>query len=197
MSLYPVNDAHLSTSFDSIMRRRIGDHDTYRGGTLFPALSSGNIYGSHQDAQHVPHFLPTQLIDDVVILDALPDSNTNSFGRRNSRVRVRLYPTSIQQGGRIFSDEDMMAVQHRSFFEEQSRERKSGWSEEAILKSLKTRNYEVSQEAEICSICMDGIKVDEKIGSLSCGHEFHVNCIKDWLIVNNTCPICRRSALKN
>ncbi|KAK9150416.1 hypothetical protein Syun_008725 [Stephania yunnanensis] len=48
----------------------------------------------------------------------------------------------------------MMAVQRRSFFEEQSRERKSGWSEEAILKSLKTRNYKVSQEAEICSICM-------------------------------------------
>ncbi|KAK9150338.1 hypothetical protein Syun_008647 [Stephania yunnanensis] len=101
MSLYPVNDAHLSTSFDSIVRRRIRDHDTYRGGTLFPALSRGNIYGSHQDAQHVPHFLPTQLIDDVVTLDAPPDSNTNSFGRRNSRARVRLYPTSIQQGGRI------------------------------------------------------------------------------------------------
>ncbi|KAK9150328.1 hypothetical protein Syun_008637 [Stephania yunnanensis] len=147
------------------MRRRIRDHlDTHHGGTLFPALSRGNIYGSHQDAQHVPHFFPTQLID---------------------------------QGGRILSDEDMMAVQHRSFFEEQSRERKSGWSEEAILKSLKTRNYKVSQEAEICSICMDGFKVDEKIGSLSCGHEFHVNCIKDWLIVNNTCPICRRSALEN
>ncbi|KAK9150334.1 hypothetical protein Syun_008742 [Stephania yunnanensis] len=97
MSLYPVNDAHLSTSFDSIMRRRIRDHlDTHRGGTLFPALSRGNIYGSLQDAQHVPHFLPTQLIDDVVILDALPDSNTNSSGRRNSRVRVRLYATSIQ-----------------------------------------------------------------------------------------------------
>ncbi|KAK9150346.1 hypothetical protein Syun_008655 [Stephania yunnanensis] len=89
----------------------------------------------------------------------------------------------------------MMAGQRRSFFEEQSRERKSGWSKEAILKSLKTRNYKVSQEAEICSICM--VKVDEKIGSLSCGHEFHVNCIKDWLIVINTCPICRRSALEN
>ncbi|KAK9150326.1 hypothetical protein Syun_008635 [Stephania yunnanensis] len=36
-------------------------------------------------------------VQDVVILDALPDSNTNIFGRRNSRARVRLYPTSIQE----------------------------------------------------------------------------------------------------
>ncbi|KAK9150428.1 hypothetical protein Syun_008737 [Stephania yunnanensis] len=62
MSLYPVNDAHLSTSFDSIMRRRIRDHlDTHQA--------------------------------DVVILDALPDSNTNSSGRRNSRVRELLRGT--------------------------------------------------------------------------------------------------------
>ncbi|KAK9132290.1 hypothetical protein Scep_011818 [Stephania cephalantha] len=192
MSLYPVNDALLSTSFDSILRRSIGHHETHRRGTLFPVRQS--INGGHRDAQQVPRFLPTQLIDDVVIFDARPDSY--SFGWRNSRVRFRPYP--IQQGGRIFSsDEYMMAVQHRSFFEEQSRERKSGWSEEAILKSLKTRNYKFSQEAESCSICIDGFKVDEKIGSLSCGHEFHINCIKDWLIVNNTCPICRRSALEN
>ncbi|KAK9150710.1 hypothetical protein Syun_009019 [Stephania yunnanensis] len=124
------------------MRRSIGHHETHRRGTLFPVRQS--INGGHRDAQQVPRFLPTQLIDDVVILDALPDSN--SFGWRNSRVRFRPYP--IQQGGRIFSDEHMMAVQHRSFFEEQSRERKSGWSEEAILKSLKTRNYKFSQEAE-------------------------------------------------
>ncbi|KAK9090588.1 hypothetical protein Sjap_023765 [Stephania japonica] len=112
------------------------------------------------------------------------------------QVPHALFAQLIDHGGRIFSDEDMMAVQHRSFFEEQSRERKSGWSKEAILKSLKTRNTRVSQESGICTICMDGFRVDEKIGSLSCGHEFHVSCIKDWLIVDNTCPVCRRSALE-
>ncbi|KAK9155649.1 hypothetical protein Sjap_003129 [Stephania japonica] len=190
MSLYPVDDAHLATSFSSILRRSTGDHDTHRG-TLFPAISRGSTNGSHQDAQQVPHSFFAQRIDEVALLDARQDSNT--FGWRNSRVRR---PNPIQRGGRIFSDEEMTAVQHRSFFEEQSRERKSGWSEEAILKSLKTRSLNVSQAAEICSVCIDELKVDEKIGSLSCGHEFHINCIKDWLIVNNACPICRRTALE-
>jgi len=34
----------------------------------------------------------------------------------------------------------------------------------------------------------------DKIGILDCGHFYHPNCIKDWLLVKNTCPICQTTA---
>lgn len=38
-------------------------------------------------------------------------------------------------------------------------------------------------------------KDQEKVGTLDCGHEYHVDCIKMWLVVKNTCPICKSTAL--
>ncbi|KAK9150322.1 hypothetical protein Syun_008631 [Stephania yunnanensis] len=142
---------------------------------------------------------------------------TNRFRWTNSRVR-RVQPNPIPETNMIPSQEDTAAVQHANrfrwtnsrvrvrrnpiqgtdtrFLEEQNRERKSGQSEEEILKHLKTRTVRVSEEGESCSICMDEYVVDKKVGSLSCRHEFHIDCIKDWLLQKNTCPICRRPALK-
>ncbi len=46
-----------------------------------------------------------------------------------------------------------------------------------------------------CSICIDEIDIkDEKnVKSLDCSnkHIFHINCINEWLKVNNICPLCR------
>lgn len=43
---------------------------------------------------------------------------------------------------------------------------------------------------QTCSICMDNI--DSAGLSLNCNHRFHENCLRSWLEVNNTCPICRK-----
>ncbi|EYU23266.1 hypothetical protein MIMGU_mgv11b023107mg [Erythranthe guttata] len=84
-------------------------------------------------------------------------------------------------------------------FYEQTR----GLSEEDIEKSLKIRNSCRKGEDEICAICLDDmIKSCEKekeetttaIGSLGCGHEYHVCCIKRWLRTKNSCPLCKAVA---
>lgn len=36
----------------------------------------------------------------------------------------------------------------------------------------------------------------EDIGTLECGHDFHRDCIKQWLTQKNLCPICKTTALK-
>ncbi|GFP84586.1 probable E3 ubiquitin-protein ligase hip1 [Phtheirospermum japonicum] len=36
----------------------------------------------------------------------------------------------------------------------------------------------------------------DDIGTLDCGHEFHTDCIKQWLTLKNLCPICKMTALK-
>ena len=43
-----------------------------------------------------------------------------------------------------------------------------------------------------CSICLEEQKINENWSKLLCEHEFHKKCIRDWLTINNVCPVCRR-----
>ena len=44
-----------------------------------------------------------------------------------------------------------------------------------------------------CAICLKDIKIGDPILILSCPgkHYFHEICIKDWLLIKTTCPMCR------
>ncbi|XP_073146825.1 uncharacterized protein [Henckelia pumila] len=46
-----------------------------------------------------------------------------------------------------------------------------------------------------CSICQEEYKKDEETGNLNCGHSFHIDCIKQWLMQKKTCPICKTAAV--
>ena len=43
-----------------------------------------------------------------------------------------------------------------------------------------------------CSICHEKMLEEEEYNQLECGHCFHKDCLKKWLRINNTCPICRK-----
>jgi E3 ubiquitin-protein ligase AIP2 len=44
-----------------------------------------------------------------------------------------------------------------------------------------------------CSICMeDYVPGKDVVKKLPCGHDFGATCVKTWLEVNNTCPMCRK-----
>lgn len=44
-----------------------------------------------------------------------------------------------------------------------------------------------------CSVCMDELKIEEKVRKLPCAHLFHTDCIVPWLQMHATCPICRKT----
>lgn len=41
----------------------------------------------------------------------------------------------------------------------------------------------------------DEYENNDKLGTLACGHEYHVDCLKKWLLLKNVCPICKSAAL--
>lgn len=43
-----------------------------------------------------------------------------------------------------------------------------------------------------CSICMDGVELQQEVTELPCKHWFHETCISAWLREHDTCPHCRR-----
>lgn len=42
-----------------------------------------------------------------------------------------------------------------------------------------------------CIICMEEFNEREKVKLLPCGHIFHPNCIKEWLMKQKSCPFCK------
>jgi hypothetical protein len=43
-----------------------------------------------------------------------------------------------------------------------------------------------------CNICLEPVKISEKLKKLKCSHIFHELCLKPWLTTQSTkCPVCR------
>ncbi|XP_010279213.1 PREDICTED: uncharacterized protein LOC104613187 [Nelumbo nucifera] len=105
-------------------------------------------------------------------------------------------------------DIDHMSYEELLALEERIGNVNTGLTEEIITRQLKTRTHASSpvylnldeppstdQETETCIICQVNYENQEKIGTLSCDHEYHADCIRKWLLVKNVCPICKTTAL--
>mmetsp|Transcript_17290 Transcript_17290/g.19483 ORF Transcript_17290/g.19483 Transcript_17290/m.19483 type:complete len:324 (-) Transcript_17290:210-1181(-) len=60
----------------------------------------------------------------------------------------------------------------------------------ARLISRKVNDREV-QEKEECSVCQSAYESRDDILEMPCKHIFHKECLKPWLNIHNSCPICR------
>ncbi|XP_075092043.1 putative E3 ubiquitin-protein ligase ZFP1 isoform X2 [Nicotiana tabacum] len=123
-------------------------------------------------------------------------------------------PGYHEVGDAVDQHRDMrLDIDHMSYEEllalgEQIGDVTTGLSEEAIVSNLKTRIFLSSEtpcalesatcldhETDFCVICQTDYGDQEKIGILECRHECHEECVKKWLVVKNTCPICKSKAL--
>lgn len=49
------------------------------------------------------------------------------------------------------------------------------------LRNTKPSEFQ-SLADKICCICQDGFQKRAGVGKLNCGHNFHVNCVKPWIL---------------
>ncbi|CAK9159456.1 unnamed protein product [Ilex paraguariensis] len=78
----------------------------------------------------------------------------------------------------------------------------TGLSQEAILACMRRHTFESIKrgpevDAKSCCICLDDYANGQELGKLDCGHDFHFDCIKQWLMEKNSCPICKKTAMVN
>ncbi|XP_048631649.1 E3 ubiquitin-protein ligase MBR2-like isoform X1 [Brassica napus] len=75
----------------------------------------------------------------------------------------------------------------------------TGLSNNAISSCLsETAYYPLYQtdEQRKCAICLEEYVEGEELGELKgCGHDYHGGCIKKWLSMKNSCPICKAPAI--
>ncbi|KAL4147711.1 hypothetical protein PRNP1_001396 [Phytophthora ramorum] len=65
-----------------------------------------------------------------------------------------------------------------------------------LIDQLETRTYMVNMfppEDACCCICLNDYEATQSLRVLPCGHHFHKDCVDEWLLVNSTCPTCRKS----
>ena len=58
---------------------------------------------------------------------------------------------------------------------------------------LKSRIYELLDQNQSCSICMDMFIDGDIIKTTECNHKFHAKCVQTWLLEKSICPECRTS----
>ncbi|CDS05861.1 hypothetical protein LRAMOSA08389 [Lichtheimia ramosa] len=63
-----------------------------------------------------------------------------------------------------------------------------------VIESLPIRklNQKEVADKEDCAVCKDEYASDDHVIELECAHVFHPDCIKPWLKINGTCPVCRK-----
>ncbi|KAI3823700.1 hypothetical protein L1987_05140 [Smallanthus sonchifolius] len=57
-------------------------------------------------------------------------------------------------------------------------------------------NEDLYAKELMCCVCLGEFEMNEKLHQIpSCQHMFHVDCIRNWLHSNTTCPLCRCSVV--
>ncbi|KAF7830607.1 putative E3 ubiquitin-protein ligase RHG1A [Senna tora] len=122
--------------------------------------------------------------EDVMILDQSVFSGMADIHDRHRDMRL---------------DVDNMSYEELLALEERIGNVSTGLSEDTIMKLLKLKKYSVETgsqlEAEPCCVCQEVYNDGDDIGTLDCGHDYHTDCIKQWLMHKNLCPICKTTGL--
>ncbi|KAL1356820.1 hypothetical protein HN51_008803 [Arachis hypogaea] len=63
------------------------------------------------------------------------------------------------------------------------------------IKHVISNNHSKHQIDKKCSICQEEYEADDEIGRLTCEHKYHFQCIKQWLVHKNFCPVCKQEVV--
>lgn len=109
---------------------------------------------------------------------------------------------AVDQHSAMRMDVDQMSYEELLALGERIGSVGTGLSENTISSHLQTRTHASAtsaglddRETDFCTICLTNYENLQKVGKLDCGHEYHVDCVKQWLVIKNICPICKCPAL--
>jgi len=80
------------------------------------------------------------------------------------------------------------------------REERNRGAPKKDIEKLETKKYttgviEDENDAK-CAICLNNYEEGEDLRFLPCkpkNHHYHRDCIDEWLVLNKTCPFCKRA----
>ncbi|KAJ0715300.1 putative transcription factor C2H2 family [Helianthus annuus] len=150
--------------------------------------------------------IPVQYVDDVAILNTMWVNQEHPMHSYFQNQNYLPYPPPEETS--FFNTYDSLTLDETLIMQEIEEEifalqgvvaagtSGSGLSEEEISEHLHVYSAQGKMtEVDACSICLCEYEKNEKMGRLECGHRFHAECIRRWLLSKNICPMCRSTAL--
>ncbi|KAL3538863.1 hypothetical protein ACH5RR_002229 [Cinchona calisaya] len=198
---FPLLPSASSSSEDAVMSSgsSSGDHNQYSG-SLLMEVPSGDINGWHALAAGIDgrHRILSEIRQVLNAMRQAENLQTEDHMLFDPFVNGAAELHDRHRDMRL--DVDNMSYEELVALEERIGNVSTGLSEDAISQSLGQWKYgfvaKESANLEPCCICQEDYIVGDDIGTLDCGHEFHTNCIKQWLTLKNLCPICKTTALE-
>ena len=98
-----------------------------------------------------------------------------------------------------FEEEDIIDDENKkNLFKEEDAKEILRYIPSSIIQEEKNKN----ENNDKCLICLYEFKIGDKVSTLPCLHIFHIDCLKNWIMRNTWCPICKAdcsldSLLKN
>ncbi|KAI4326591.1 hypothetical protein MLD38_031889 [Melastoma candidum] len=88
---------------------------------------------------------------------------------------------------------DFYAVEYEPMFEPENSSLGAQPAWKSALEALDRTTIACTQDEDVldCPICKDGMNDGEQARKMPCGHIYHSDCIRKWLQIRNTCPVCR------
>ncbi|CAJ1942837.1 unnamed protein product [Sphenostylis stenocarpa] len=131
---------------------------------------------------------------------ATPPNVVSAETRRSLPPQVQTIVDSLSHGRGLIFEVDFRT---NTFEQIQSPEPSTGLSLETIMQRMESETYQDVRgdhpegNTERCPVCVEKFENGSQIGKLhSCEHKFHFDCIKQWLLQKNICPVCRRVAVQ-
>eukprot|EP00828_Plagiopyla_frontata_P010119 TRINITY_DN15303_c0_g1_i1.p4 TRINITY_DN15303_c0_g1~~TRINITY_DN15303_c0_g1_i1.p4 ORF type:complete len:108 (+),score=17.60 TRINITY_DN15303_c0_g1_i1:498-821(+) len=91
---------------------------------------------------------------------------------------------------------DQMTYEQLLELQEQIGYVNKGLTEEEIDK-IPTVEYSPNEQfdQDICAVCQCQWEQGDLLKTLHCNHNYHAQCIDEWLKKNKNCPVCKQDAI--
>lgn len=196
-------DVHLSNP--DILR-------SYTGTLQSPYLSRATSSPEYQEGYHLHSSSETPVFRSFRQFPLQPfEEGQECFTYGGvSEQQVFMWEANLILGGMPSQDQyrdlrldiDSMSYEDLLALEESMGNVCTGLEKDTISSCLRSKVYSVNNDllttqevTEVkCSICQVDFEEGNELGTLKCGHNHHVQCIEEWLLRKNQCPICKASA---
>ena len=157
-----------------------------------------NKYKTSSNNQHKKNQInDIDLINDILANDLENQELNDSFEDDilyDEKFQEQMAINAVDQQiiDELYPNPDSMSYEQLLQLEDNMGNVNKGLSKKQFEK-LPFVNYNKDKYSENyqCIICMEEFEKNEKVKLLPCGHIFHDNCIKEWLMKQKSCPFCK------
>ncbi|KAG5009436.1 hypothetical protein JHK87_017951 [Glycine soja] len=153
---------------------------------IFAARPGLEPFGTARFYRHVPHPSPDGLAEIMIL-----QGRIMMGGRFDSHDQFRDWRLDVDN----MSYEQLLELGERiGYVNTGLKEDEMGLNIRKV-KPSSSNDASKHQLDKKCSVCQEEYESDDELGRLKCDHSYHFQCIKQWLVHKNFCPVCKQEVV--